>query len=174
MSEMGLIPIFHRWIQQGAAEGLLIDVADYAHVPDGPGIVLVSHEGHYGVELGDGRLGLRYSRKRALSGTLADRLATVLRIALRACRQLEQEPELEPPLQFPGDEVEVVLNDRLLAPNTDETMARFEPALSAVLSRMYDGSTWAVTRAADPREPFALTVKAAVQPGAGALLERLL
>ena len=33
-----LIPIYHRWIQQHAlADDLLIDVADYSHVPAGPG-----------------------------------------------------------------------------------------------------------------------------------------
>ena len=30
------IPVFHRWIQEQALPGLLIDVADYRHVPEGP------------------------------------------------------------------------------------------------------------------------------------------
>ena len=40
-----VVTVFHSWIQQQALAGtLLIDVADYLHVPTGPGIVLVAHE----------------------------------------------------------------------------------------------------------------------------------
>ena len=34
------IPVFHRWIQTQAVNGLLIDVADYAHLPSGPAVLL--------------------------------------------------------------------------------------------------------------------------------------
>ena len=40
----GAIPVFHRWIQENVCEELLIDVADYRHVPAGPGVLLVGHE----------------------------------------------------------------------------------------------------------------------------------
>ena len=46
-----LIPVYHRWIQHSALQGLLIDVADYSHVPAGPGVMLIAHEGNYA--LGD-------------------------------------------------------------------------------------------------------------------------
>ena len=47
-----LVPVFHRWIQTGAIPGhLLVDVADYDHVPEGPGILLVAHEGNLGIDL---------------------------------------------------------------------------------------------------------------------------
>ena len=58
------IPVFHRWIQDHAVEGLLIDVADYKHVPEGPGILLIGHEGDYSIDMAKGRPGLLYSRKR--------------------------------------------------------------------------------------------------------------
>ncbi len=36
------IPLFHRWIQEQAIDGhLLIDVHDYSHIQQGPGILLV-------------------------------------------------------------------------------------------------------------------------------------
>ena len=35
------VPVFHRWIQtQAVRDQLLIDVADYEHVPEGPGVLL--------------------------------------------------------------------------------------------------------------------------------------
>jgi hypothetical protein len=42
------IPMFHRFVQQGSVEGLLVDVADYAHVRDGPGVILIGHDVDYG------------------------------------------------------------------------------------------------------------------------------
>jgi hypothetical protein len=43
--EGALIPIYHHWIQNHSIpDHLLIDVADYEHVPEGPGTVLVAHE----------------------------------------------------------------------------------------------------------------------------------
>ena len=44
---------------------LLIDVANYAHVPKGPGVVLIGHGSDYFMDEGEGRLGLLYNRKRA-------------------------------------------------------------------------------------------------------------
>ena len=45
-----LSPVYHRWIQQNALEDLLIDVADYSHVPAGPGVMLIAHEGNYALD----------------------------------------------------------------------------------------------------------------------------
>jgi len=39
-----LIPVFHSWIENQNGDELLIDVADYTHVPAGPGVVLIGHE----------------------------------------------------------------------------------------------------------------------------------
>src|SRR4051812_16123636 len=38
-----LIPVFHRWIKQRALPELTIDIANYGHVPQGPGVVLIGH-----------------------------------------------------------------------------------------------------------------------------------
>ena len=40
-----LVPVFHQWIREKKIpDELLIDVADYAHVPQGPGVVLIDQE----------------------------------------------------------------------------------------------------------------------------------
>src|SRR5258706_13193320 len=57
------VPIFHKWIQTRALpDHLLIDVADYKHVPAGPGTVLVAHEANLSIDQADNRLGLLYAR----------------------------------------------------------------------------------------------------------------
>ena len=55
--------IFNGWIPETTDE-VLIDVADYTHVPQGPKTVLVGHEANYTLDDTDGRPGLRYGRKR--------------------------------------------------------------------------------------------------------------
>src|SRR3954471_18699475 len=73
-----LVPVFQSWIQMHAVEDhLAIDVADYEHVPDGPGTVLVTHEANFSLDNGGGRPGLLYQRKQPLPGTFGDRLATI-------------------------------------------------------------------------------------------------
>ena len=43
------IPVFHDWIQNPSGE-LLIDVVDYRHVHDGPGVILIAHDAHYAID----------------------------------------------------------------------------------------------------------------------------
>jgi len=76
-----LIPVFHNWIENQNGEELLIDVADYSHVPAGPGVVLIGHEGNYSVDNTDGRLGVRYNRKAAQDGDNQGVLAQAARAA---------------------------------------------------------------------------------------------
>jgi hypothetical protein len=153
-----LIPVFHRWIQRRELDQLLIDVADYSHVAAGPGVLLVAHEGNYGMDEGGGRRGLVYYAKQSSVGGVAERLKAVCRTVLTACERLAGEPELEGRLRFRGDEVFVFANDRLLAPNTDETFAVLEPAVRELAGKLYPGEECTLAREADPKERFAVTV----------------
>ena len=69
-----VIPVFHRWIQEQIFDELLLDVANYSHVPDGPGVVLIGHEADYALDNTDGKLGVRYNRKAPMAGKNQDRL----------------------------------------------------------------------------------------------------
>ena len=89
-----LIPVFHSWIENQNGDELLIDVADYTHVPAGPGIVLIGHEGNYSVDNSGNRLGVRYNRKAVFDGGNQECLAQAARAALTACQRLEAEPRL--------------------------------------------------------------------------------
>ena len=98
-----VIPVFHRWIQDGAlADELAIDVADYRHVPEGPGVILVAHQAIYALDQGDGTLGLLYDRRAPVDGTPQERLRQAARAALRACRLLEEDAALAGALRFDG------------------------------------------------------------------------
>ena len=58
-----LIPVFHGWIQARARPELLLDIADYRHVPAGPGVVLIGHEANYSVDNTDNRMGFAITAK---------------------------------------------------------------------------------------------------------------
>src|SRR5678815_1415872 len=69
------VPVFHSWIQiQSVPDHTLIDVADYAHVKDGPGILLVANEANFYADWIGGRFGLTYQRKHPAPGDFKDRL----------------------------------------------------------------------------------------------------
>ena len=113
----GAIAVFHRWIQEQDFPGLLIDVADYQHVPNGPGIMLVAHDAIYSLDQHGGRLGLLYNRRTKLEEFPAVVLRQAFRATLEVCRKLESEPEFLGALEFECQSCEVVINDRALAPN---------------------------------------------------------
>src|ERR1041384_8435896 len=83
--------LFNTWIQQQRLEELLIDVADYLHVHNGPGIMLIGHEADYSLDNRGGRLGLLYNRKAPLDGSVQEKLAQAAHAALTAARLLETE-----------------------------------------------------------------------------------
>jgi hypothetical protein len=163
-----LVPVFHQWIAAKKIPGeLLIDVADYAHVPQGPGIVLIGHQSDYYLDVADDRPGLLYSRKRGFSGDFQAGINDAFRRALLACKMLEEEGELD--VEFETSEVLFRVQDRLNAPNSDSTYEAYEPALREA-TRMFFGDSASFERVGGPREPFAVRIKT----GASASVEESL
>jgi len=164
------IPVLHRWIKDHVLAELVIDVANYAHVPKGPGVVLIGHTGDYYLDDSDGRFGLLYSRKRgpAAAGTLEARLEDLFRRTLHAASLLEKEalatPGGETRLRFAPNELLFRVNDRLAAPANDDTFAALRPALEAMARRLYDGPV-ELTRVGDARGLFGVKVVGAGQGG---------
>lgn len=154
------IPVFHRWIQQSARPELLVDVADYRHVPAGPGVLLIGHEANYSLDQNNYRLGLLYNRMTPLEGSVADRLAQAWQSALEAAARIEQEPEFHDKLRFNAGEVEIILNDRLLSPNTEETYRELEPSVRSVFDSIYGGGAYTLEHVGEPRERLRITVQA--------------
>lgn len=154
------IPVFHHWIQEKRLDDLLIDVADYSHVPEGPGTMLIAHEGNYAIDETGGRRGfLYYSKQPMLETELVERLVGVCRKNLWACRLLEEGEETRDRVRFNYGELQVFANDRLAAPNTDAAWQAFEPALKAFLDRLYPDTDYDIRRDdSDPRERLSALV----------------
>lgn len=160
------LSVFHRFIQRGMVEGLLIDVADYRHVPQGPGVLLVGHDIDYGVS----ERGFQVVRKRQKSTPAAQQLRDALRMGLGALRALEEEGSLG--IAFDTTNFTVQVYDRAAA----ETGAAFAKELEAELAGplaewLGKGATVTTQAEDDPREAPALRVAApglcAAEPPAG-------
>src|SRR6266403_94977 len=143
-----LIPVFHGWIQEQVGEGLLLDNADH-------------------------RLGVRYNRKAALDGSNQDRLKQATRAALTACQRLEGDPRLGGRLRFNGQEIEIFVNDRLLAPNCDAIREAFNSDFQIFFQNLFRGSEYSMSYGSDPRKLFTVSVKAAQPFPLADLLEKL-
>ena len=155
-----VIPVFHGWIQDQVCDELLIDVADYRHVFAGPGVVLVGHEADYGLDTTGNRAGVLYRRKQPLGGTDRDRLRQAFRAALGACRRLEEEPRLRGLLRVDRREAQIIINDRLLAPSSEQTFAAVREALKGLLDGLSEGEDYRLEFQPDPRRRFELTLRA--------------
>ena len=155
-----LIPIFHDWIQDHACEEVLVDVTDYRHVDSGPGIVLIGHEANYSVDNTDGRLGVRYNRKSVLEGNNQDRLAQAARAALAACQRLEADPRMGGTLRFNGQDVEVLINDRLLVPNTSASREVLDSEFRVFFNSLFREERYELRYGDEPRQLFSVASKA--------------
>jgi hypothetical protein len=172
--ELGaLIHVFHSWIQDQVCDELLLDVADYRHVPDGPGVVVIGHEADYAIDNTDGRLGVRYNRKAVLGGSNQDRLGQAMRSALRAAQRLEEDTSEGQKLTIDGQEIEILINDRLLAPNRDETRSAVEPELRAFLDKVLPGETFTLAFNTDPRKLLTASIRLSSKFSPSELLDKL-
>ncbi|SRR5581483_3203347 len=165
------IPIFHRWIQESVCEELLIDVADYRHVPAGPGVVLVGHEANYSLDLAENRLGLLYNRKAVLDGTDQDRLLQAFYAALVASKRLEEEEAFREKLHFDAGRAEVILNDRLLSPNTEATWDETRPEFERFFDALYGKGAYTLERIGEPRQRFRVRATARTPLDVRSLIE---
>lgn len=164
------VPVFHSWIQQRSiSDHLVIDVADYAHVHNGPGTVLITHEANFSTDRGEGRLGLLYARKQPVDGTFIDRLRQAFVATLEGAKRLEADPRLAGRVQFKTDEVLVSIHDRLSAPSTPETFSAVRDEMRGFFSGVY-GTDVALRQVGTDETPFKVEVVAKQAPTIDALL----
>jgi hypothetical protein len=169
-----LIPVFHRWIKEDLLDDeLQIDVANYEHVPKGPGVVLICDKAHYYFDVRAGRAGLRYRGRREARAAGAEAVTRAFRSALHAARLLEADPVLEGRYRFRTDEVEFGIYDRLLAPSDVGTLVAIRPELEEAVRGLYGTDDVAIELSSSPKEPFMVTVRSGASPSLEELLGRL-
>lgn len=165
------IDVFHSWIQ--ATDGIYHDVADYSHMNAGPGIVLVAHEANISIDETGGRRGLLYNHKRPLQGSNQERLRWAFKRALDYCRRIEKAPSLQGRLKFRGDQALFLINDRLLAPNTEETFQDVRSDLEDLAQALYGGAEFTLERETDPKRRFSVQIRTPIRFDVATLLKNL-
>ena len=139
------LDIFGRWRGEKDHPAGWVDLADYAHVPRGMGIVLVGFQANFAFDMtdDDGRSapGILYAAKKGLAGTYVKRIASVLKSCLELSQRLIAEEEFPPGVHLRTDALEIRFADRLVTPNTKETYEELCPAVLKVLDRLFGTST---------------------------------
>ncbi len=169
-----LIAIFHTWIQDRrfGDQLLLFDVADYSHVQQGPGVLLVAQECFLSLgEQEGGGLGLLYRQRRGPALAATEGLRAGLRNLLQAAVMLER--DFSDRLRFGPGELLVGFDDQLNAPNTTATSIAFEPAIRAFAAPLYPEGL-DIASAAPSRGSFRAKLEATIAPPSLAALQQRL
>ena len=164
--------VFNSWIPTTPDE-VLIDVADYSHLDEGPLTLLVGHEANYSLDNHSAEMGLLYSRKQPADGDLTERLASAFKAALTACRRLEEEPSLAGKVKFRSGDMFLVANDRLNATNDEAGENTLRAALDPVLTRLFAGAEYAVERDDAPQLRLNLRIRCQTNADTATLLGNL-
>jgi len=168
-----IIPVFHRWIQEDKLEGLMVDVTEYTHVHQSPGVLIICHEANYALDEQDGKRGFLYSQKRVPEASNEVYLKTAFRRALKAASFLEQEKEFAGKLKFATGHLFVSLNDRASAPGGAASQAEFEKNLKPLLDNLYGAGNYTLTAEKDARKLVGFEVKAKANPASADLVAKL-
>ena len=157
------IDAFHRFIQRGLVEGLILDVADYRHVPQGPGVLLVGHD----VDFGIAEDGFSVVRKRSVDDDVATQLRDALRLGLGALEAIADDVEFDvaiDPARFT-----VAVFDRSLGA-ADEVAGALRDAIAPLVTELYgQDAKLAPVEVTDARQAAAVHVEADPQAAAGVL-----
>lgn len=125
--------IFDRWRKADDHPADWVDLADYAHMPGGPGILIAGKRDTFSVNLNPPGPGLLTSVRRGLEGSLEDRFREALRRAREFNAAVLAEPEFPAEFSVREGAWEIYVNDRLGFPNTDPTDWLVRPAVAAAL-----------------------------------------
>lgn len=154
------IEVFHDWIRRRKLAGVLIDVADYRHVPDGPGVMLITHDINFSMDHTDGRFGLLAQRKLGSGSDHVSRIVDLARSTAAFGALLESDRWVKGKLSLEGGGFHYIANDRLLAPNNDASFAIIQPDLAAAAAVIYPGQNVSIRRLPnDPRDRLTITVE---------------
>lgn len=147
------IGTFHRFIQRGRVEGLSLDVADYRHVPKGPGVLLVGHDIDYGVN----EHAFTVVRKRSAADDAATQLRDALRMGLGALDAIEDDGALA--LSVDRSRFTVSAVDRRLGSPADVERALHAEVEPVVADLYGDGAIVTTVEIDDPRRAPELFVE---------------
>ena len=158
-SSKEFIPVFHTWIQEKVVEDhLLIDVADYSHIPDGPGVMLIAHEGHFSLDQEKCQPGIMYMRRAKMGGDFKERFNQVLSTTIKAANQLRNN-DITNNVDFISNLFRFIANDRLYAENTIDNQNLYKEEIQKLLDQIYPDSIVEYENMSGEKERLAFTIR---------------
>lgn len=151
--------VFNSWIGLSDNPEIFIDVADYQHVHDGPVTILIGHYADFALDDSDRKRGLLYSRKRGEIGGNQEKLNRSLAAALKGAERLEKDPIFGGKISFKTSELQLIVNDRALAPNTSQTFQSLKPDLDKFCTSIFGVGDYSLKHLSHPKQRFSVLIE---------------
>ena len=145
------LDILNRWKE---ADTEWLDIADYLHLEDGPGVVLFGKQRFISFDRNLGQTGVLYAHRYGLEGDLKTRLQTVLSNALSAAKKMVSDSKCPEEISVRVDHLEFSINDRLQAPNTAKTHQKLGTLIRDVGEEQLGANNFEIQRIENARELF--------------------
>jgi len=156
-SSKKFIPTFHNWIQNKSIPNhLLIDVIDYSHIADGPGVMLIAHEGQFSLDQEYKKPGMMYMRKTSIDSEFADCFHLVFATVQHAASLLASSTDNT--LKFSNKSFRFIANDRRVAENTNKNRQLFQNKIDNIIKEKFPGNAWDYSAISNEGERLAFTV----------------
>ena len=115
-----VLTVFDRWRQQTDHPSDWVDLADYAHMKQGPAVLMAGKRDRIAVDTNVPGVGILVQTQKGLEGSIEQRFAEAFRRHLAMATQLVSEPEFPAALTVRSGDWLVSINDRLQFPNNEE------------------------------------------------------
>ena len=155
-----ILTAFARWRHEADAPSDWVDLADYAHMSRGAGVVIVGKQGIFGVTRFDPGLGLYYSGRGEYEGSSAERVLETFRRHLSLTAALVGEPEYPAALKTLAGSWELAINDRLDFPNNGETDRLLRPSIEAALDKLFGPGGYEMVQDGDHQRRYGFSIQA--------------
>tara|TARA_B100000809_G_scaffold192052_1_gene190830 strand:- start:346 stop:987 length:642 start_codon:yes stop_codon:yes gene_type:complete len=173
VSYQNFIQVFNKWMEEADHDDYL-NYADYSFTHAGPGVLLISKRVNYSIDNARNRHGFLYNQKEKVEGNNHQKISQAFIKTFKKCQKLEQEQDLGNKVRFKGGEILFMVNNRHLAPNTQETFEAVKLELSPVLEKVYGNVDFTLKRAsADSRERFSVLISSTSNLDVSSLLVNL-
>ncbi len=158
-----ILTAFDRWRKETDAAPDWVDLADYAHMQQGPAVMMAGKRENVAVDTNEPGLGILVQNRKGLSGSTEERFAEAFRRHLALATRLTGEPEWPAELRVRGGDWIISINDRLGFPNNDASDGAVREGLVALLDRMF-GDGYDLERDPDPQRRLSYRLRAEGNP----------
>lgn len=153
-----ILTVFDRWRQEKDAPSDWVDLADYAHMPRGPRVMMAGKREHFSLDTNEPGPGLLLQNRKGLHGSIEERFIEAMKRHLTLAVRLTGEFEWPTDLAVQGGSWSVAINDRLGFPNDDATEAALKSGLVAALDKIFGAGGYSLTRDEDPERRYGCSI----------------